>query len=117
MNMEGRLSVAEEKIAELQEAREQASARIAAVEAQQSATLLKILGALESSADGKVGLQETVRILSAEVKALTANVASLMKVVATHEEERQRAKGAWWATCLIAGGAGAIVGWLIAYSK
>lgn len=114
------------------------AARLTAIETQHQQTLLKILSALESSADGgRVGLQETVRTLSSEVKALTKNVASLMEVVAghekeragveslmrnvanitevvsTHERERQQAKGAWWATCLIASVSGAIVGVLI----
>lgn len=89
------------------------TARMAAIEAHNSKTLLKILGCLESGVGGKVGLEETVRILSAEVKALTANVARLMEVVATHENERQQAKGAWWATCLMASGCAAVVGVLI----
>lgn len=87
------------------------AARLTAIETQHQQTLLKILSALESSADGgRVGLQETVRTLSSEVKALTKNVASLMEVVATHEKERQQAKGAWWATSLIATLSATIVG-------
>lgn len=76
--------------------------RLELLEKQHNEALMKILAALESSADGgRVGLQESVRILTAKLNTLTDSVAGLTKVVATHEEERQQIKGAYWACAAI----------------
>jgi hypothetical protein len=87
--------------------------RITALEHQHQETLLKILNALESSADGgRVGLQESVRVLTTKLHALTENVNSLMTVVAKHEEAKQQAKGAYWMCCLIGSGGGVAVSFI-----
>ncbi len=97
----------ERRIAVLEAHSQEVLLRLGAVERQHQETLLKILSALESSADGgRVGLQESVRILTTKIHSLTEDVASLMKVVATHEEARQQAKGAYWICCLIGSVAG-----------
>lgn len=99
----------EQRLTALEAHQQEVLLRLTALERQHADTLLKILNALESSADGgRVGLQESVRVLTTRLQALTENVASLMKVVATHEEARQQAKGAYL-MCCFAGSAGGFV--------
>jgi ERCC4-type nuclease len=83
--------------------------RLDQLEDNYSETLLKILSGLNGQADGsKGGLYENVRALQVEVKALTASVAELMKVVAEQEKTRQQLVGAY-AACA---GIGGIVGFV-----
>lgn len=78
--------------------------RVEQLEQQYSQTLLKILSGLNGHADGsKGGLYENVRALQGEVRALTASVAELMKVVGEQEKTRQQLVGAY-AACAVIGG-------------
>lgn len=108
------MSDIENRVAEVEDGHKELSKGLTALANQVNDTLGKILAALESSADGKsIGLQESMRTMSVTVQSLTKNVASLMEVVATHERDRQRVKGAWWAACLIGAAAGGIVSKLV----
>lgn len=100
----------DQRLTALEQHQNEVTVRLSFLDRQHTDTLLKILSALESSADGgRVGLQESVRVLTAKLNTLTENVASLMKVVATHEEARQQAKGAYWVCTIIGSVAGFIV--------